>query len=271
MKTSSLFLIIFLFLFAIGVFAQKDTIKTFYPNGKPESVIPLDNGVREGVAKFYFPNGNLKEERNYLAGKVEGEVKRFYENGKTKELFSILKGKRDGATTTFDSLGNYLSDVTYTNGKLSTEEPESEDSVDAFADEMPTDSAAAIQTNSITPSIEKIETKPQPIASNESMDSAVYRNPAIFPEPRVGYKLFYENVVYPKAAKDKKVEGTVLIKTIINEYGDVEKTEIVKGIGYGCEEAAEISISFARFYPGLVAGKPVKVEMTFSIEFKLAK
>jgi len=270
MKLFSLLIFSFSFFSIIG-YAQKDTAKTYYTNGTVESIIPFDNGAREGVAIFYYENGNVKEERTYLAGKVEGEVKRYFENGKPKEIFSILKGKRDGATTTFDSLGNYLSDVNYTNGKLSTEEPESEDSVDAFADETPTDSAAAIQTNSITPSIEKIETKPQPIASNESMDSVVYRNPAIFPEPVMGYKKFYEKVVYPTAAKEKKLEGTVLIKAIINEFGDVEKTEIVKGIGLGCEDAAEISVSYTKFYPGLVAGKPVKVEMVFAIEFKLAK
>lgn len=262
-----------LLLFCFPLLAQKDTIKTFYPNGNPESVIPLDNGAREGKAKFFFENGNLKEERTYLAGKVEGEVKRFYENGKTKELFSILKGKRDGATTTFDSLGNYLADVYYTEGKIQTgtEEPPDSDEVYTADNEADTTVSTASTPSFVAPTVEKIESKPEPVAQGEISDSALYRNPAIFPEPKIGYKKFYENVVYPKAAKDKKIEGTVLIKAIINEYGDVEKTEIIKGIGYGCEDAAEISISFAKFYPGLVLGRPVKVEMVFEIEFKLPK
>ena len=273
MKTFSLFLIIFLFLFENGIFAQKDTIKTFYQNGNPESVILLDNGAREGKAKFYFENGNIKEERTYQFGKVEGEVKRYYENGKPKELFSILKGKRDGATTTYDSLGNYLSDIYYTDGKIQTGTAEPADSEESFTADIETDTTASSGSTPsfIPPTIEKIESKPEPVAQGEISDSALYRNPAIFPEPKIGYKKFYENVVYPQAAKAKKVEGTVLIRAIINEYGDVEKTEIVKGIGYGCEDAAEISISYAKFYPGLVRGRPVKVEMVFAIEFKLAK
>ena len=253
-------------LFAFPLIAQKDTVRTFYQNGNPESIIPFDNGAREGVALFYFENGNLKEERHYLAGKVEGEVKRYYENGKTKELFSILKGKRDGATTTYDSLGNYLSDVYYTEGKILKEgEVSDEPSDEDITEESPTEEVA------ITTPLDKIEAKPQPITSEEIIDSVLYRNPAIFPEPKMGYKLFYEKVVYPQAAKDKKIEGTVLIKAIINEYGDVEKTEIVKGIGYGCEDAAQISVEYTKFYPGLVEGKPVKVEMVFEIEFKLPK
>lgn len=273
MKHSFRNIFLLLPLFCFPLLAQKDTIKTFYPNGNPESVIPLDNGAREGKAKFYFENGNIKEERTYQAGKVEGEVKRYYENGKPKEIFSISKGKRDGATTTFDSLGNYLSDVYYTEGKIQTGTEEPADSDEVFTADIETDTTASSGSTPsfIAPTVEKIESKPEPVAQREISDSALYRNPAIFPEPRIGYKKFYENVVYPQAAKDKKVEGTVLIKAIINEYGDVEKTEIVKGIGYGCEDAADISISYAKFYPGLVRGKPVKVEMVFAIEFKLAK
>jgi len=266
MKPSSLYLFTFFSLFANGIFAQKDTTRAFYANGNIESVIPLYNGSREGSAKFYFENGNLKEERTFLAGKVEGEVKRYYENGKLKEIFSILKGKRDGTTTTFDSLGNYLSDVYYAEGKVQKEEAgNAEDLTEQTPEEITT------ENNMVSPPLEKIEEKPQLISQTDIIDSVFYRNPAIFPEPVIGYKKFYENIVYPQAAKEKKREGTVLIKAIINEYGDVEKTEVIKGIGLGCEDAAEISISFARFYPGLVRGKPVKVEMVFAIEFKLAK
>ncbi len=263
MKISSLFLVCLL---VSGLSAQKDTTKTFYANGNIESVIPLDNGIREGKAKFYYENGNLKEERTFFAGKVEGEVKRYYENGKLKEIFSILKGKRDGATTTFDSLGNYLSDVYYAEGKIQKEEADSKENL---TEEVPVDTTT--ENKIISPPLEKIEQKPQLISPTDIIDSVLYHNPAIFPEPKIGYKKFYENIVYPQAAKEKKREGTVLIKAVINEYGDVEKTEIVKGIGYGCEDAAEISISFAKFYPGVVRGKPVKVEMVFAIEFKLAK
>jgi len=268
MKNTSLFFLALFFLLRSDLFAQKDTTKTFYPNGSIESTIPMDNGIREGIAKFYYENGNLKEERKFLAGKVEGEVKRYYENGKTKEIFSISKGKRDGATTTFDSLGNYISDIYYAEGKVQKEEMGDEDNLA----EKTQDEPVTVKENQIvSPLIQKMEEKPPVISSSEIIDSAIYRNPAIFPEPVIGYKKFYEKVVYPQAAKDKKLEGTVLIKAIINEFGDVEKTEIIKGIGLGCEEAAEISVSFARFYPGLVHGKPVKVEMIFAIEFKLPK
>ncbi|MFA6597572.1 MAG: TonB family protein [Ignavibacteriaceae bacterium] len=268
MKNTSLLFLVLFFLLISGLFAQKDTTKTFYPNGNIESVIPLDNGLREGVAKFYYENGNLKEERTFLAGKVEGEVKRFYENGKTKEIFSIIKGKRDGATTTFDSLGNYLSDVYYAEGKIQKEETGSEENL---VEKTQEEQVTVKENPIVSPPIQKTEETPPVISSSEIIDSAIYRNPTIFPEPRLGYKKFYENIVYPQAAKEKKREGTVLIKAIINEYGDVEKTEIVKGIGLGCEEAAEIAVSFTRFYPGLVRGKPVKVEMVFAIAFKLAK
>lgn len=261
MKIFSLFLFC---LFVSSISAQKDTTKTFYANGNIESVIPLYNGIREGSAKFYYENGNLKEERTFLAGKVEGEVKRYYENGKLKEIFSIFKGKRDGATTMYDSLGNYLSDVYYAEGKIQKEEAGDEENL---TQEIPEETTT--ESSIISPPLEKIEEKPQLISPTDIIDSALYRNPEVFPEPVMGYQKFYEKIVYPQTAKEKKREGTVLIKAVINEFGDVEKTEVIKGIGLGCEDAAEISVSFTRFNPGLIRGKPVKVEMIFAIEFKL--
>lgn len=269
----SFFLLIPL-LFTVQISAQKDTATAYFSNGVVESVIPFDNGLRDGVAKFYFENGNIKEQRTYVAGRVEGEVKRFYENGKPKEFFSILNGKRDGATTTYDSLGNYLADVYYSEGKIQKEDQQTDE--DIVEERDSTDAEQKDSTIAQTPaavsfvpsSTEKIETKPKPIPNEVTGDSSVYRNPAIFPEPVMGYKLFYEKVVYPKTAKEKKVQGTVLIKALINQYGEVEKAEIVKGIGMGCEDAAQIAVEYTKFYPGIVDGKPVKVEMIIPIEFK---
>ncbi|MFA4924255.1 MAG: energy transducer TonB [Ignavibacteriaceae bacterium] len=272
MKIFCLFLFSLFCFFVSGAFAQKDTAKTYFANGTIESVIPFSNNVREGIAKFYFENNNLKEERTYLAGRIESEVKLYYENGKVKEIFSITKGKRDGATTTFDSSGNYLTDSYFAEGKIQQEAASAEENLtEEISRDVTSTSEQTAATETVSLPLQKIEEKPQLISPDEIIDSALYRNPEVFPEPVMGYEKFFEKIVYPKAAKEKKREGTVLIKALINEFGDVDKTEIVKGIGLGCEEAAEISVSFTRFYPGLVRGKPVKVEMIFAIEFKLSK
>jgi antitoxin component YwqK of YwqJK toxin-antitoxin module len=42
------------------------------------------NGLREGVAKIYYINGNLKQEINYSKDKMQGAFISYYENGYIK-------------------------------------------------------------------------------------------------------------------------------------------------------------------------------------------
>ena len=38
-----------------------------------------------------------------------------------------------------------------------------------------------------------------------------------------------KNVVYPASAKEAGIQGKVLVKTIIDEKGNVVETEVIKG------------------------------------------
>jgi TonB family protein len=74
---------------------------------------------------------------------------------------------------------------------------------------------------------------------------------------------------YPELAKRAGVEGKVYVKAFINENGDVDATEILKGAAAGLDEAAEKAISETKFKPGMQDGKPVKVQVVIPIFFKL--
>ena len=89
------------------------------------------------------------------------------------------------------------------------------------------------------------------------------------PSPIGGIKAIQEKIVYPKAARDAGIEGKVFVKAYINESGTVVKTQIIKGIGGGCNEAAIDAIMKTKFNPGKQRGKPVKVQVTIPIMFKL--
>ncbi len=47
-----------------------------------------------------------------------------------------------------------------------------------------------------------------------------------------------ENLKYPKAALDGKIEGTVAVKYDINYKGKVTDAKVTSGIGHGCDEEA---------------------------------
>ncbi len=91
------------------------------------------------------------------------------------------------------------------------------------------------------------------------------------PEPVGGIAAIQAAVVYPEIAKRAGVEGTVYVEAFVDESGIVTRTSVVKGIGAGCDEAAQSAVMKTRFKPGKQRGKPVKVRMSIPIRFRLQK
>ncbi|MDO8548844.1 MAG: TonB family protein [Ignavibacteria bacterium] len=89
------------------------------------------------------------------------------------------------------------------------------------------------------------------------------------PSPIGGITAIQKRIKYPEIARRAGVEGTVYILAYLNEEGIVVKTEIVKGIGGGCDEEAEKAVKETRFTPGKQRGKPVKVKVMIPVKFQL--
>ena len=79
----------------------------------------------------------------------------------------------------------------------------------------------------------------------------------------------YNKLSYPKQAIENNIQGTVIIRAFIDRDGEVLDAQVIKGIGYGCDESAKLAIFYHRFKPGLQRGQRVKVQMDIPIEFKL--
>ncbi|MBI1930908.1 MAG: energy transducer TonB [Ignavibacteriales bacterium] len=89
------------------------------------------------------------------------------------------------------------------------------------------------------------------------------------PEPIGGIQGIQEKIVYPEIAKRAGVQGRVYIKAFVDEAGVVHKAEVIKGIGAGCDEAAVDAVMKTKFKPGKQRGKPVRVQVSIPILFKL--
>lgn len=89
------------------------------------------------------------------------------------------------------------------------------------------------------------------------------------PEPIGGIKAIQENIRYPEIAKRAGIEGRVFVKAYIDSTGTVAKTELIRGIGAGCDEAAMEAVKKVKFKPGVQRGKPVNTQVTVPILFKL--
>ncbi len=82
----------------------------------------------------------------------------------------------------------------------------------------------------------------------------------------------YQNVQYPQKAIDLGVQGTVVIRFIVDTDGSILNPEIVRTVGAGTgEEALRVIKLFPKWNPGRNEGEPVKVQFNVPIKFKLDK
>jgi TonB family protein len=87
------------------------------------------------------------------------------------------------------------------------------------------------------------------------------------PVPIGGSNIINEKVYYPPQAKANNIQGTVYVLAFIDERGYVKKTSLIKGIGYGCDQAAIQAVKSTRFEPGVLHGMTVKVQLTVPVIF----
>lgn len=80
------------------------------------------------------------------------------------------------------------------------------------------------------------------------------------------------NLRYPLVARQRGVEGTVILVFEIHTDGSIHNVEVLRGIGGGADEEAVRVVSNApRWEPGRQRGRAVKTRMRLPIRFKLEK
>ncbi|REL38777.1 energy transducer TonB [Rhodohalobacter sp. SW132] len=89
------------------------------------------------------------------------------------------------------------------------------------------------------------------------------------PQLKGGVSALQQEVRYPELAARANIQGRVIVQFIINEKGEVENPQVIRGIGGGCDEEALRVIRNAQFTPGMQRGRPVRVQYTMPITFTL--
>lgn len=82
-------------------------------------------------------------------------------------------------------------------------------------------------------------------------------------------KYIKDNLVYPKEALQRQVEGIVYLKAEINDNGKVLNINVEKGVGAGCDEEAVRLIKGIHYTSVKNRGIRVKTTKKIRIEFKL--
>jgi len=113
------------------------------------------------------------------------------------------------------------------------------------------------------------EVAPPPPQSAGDEDEHYFVAVEDMPQIIGGVEALVRVLEYPEIALRAQVQGRVYVLAYVNEKGDVTKTELLKGIGAGCDEAALSAVRKIRFVPGKQRGLPVKVKVSVPVLFRI--
>jgi len=107
----------------------------------------------------------------------------------------------------------------------------------------------------------------------KNFDKSKYSRPAIL---LGGTSTIYKNVMYllryPAEARIANTQGKVYVKFIVDELGKMGNSQVIEGIGDGCDEEAVriMNLVDQEWLPALdLDGKPIKSEITLPITYRL--
>ncbi len=76
--------------------------------------------------------------------------------------------------------------------------------------------------------------------------------------------------VYTAEGRANKIQGEVLLQVVFTASGQVEIQRVVRGLGYGLDQAAESAARQIQFRPATRDGRPVDFSAIARIQFELA-
>jgi periplasmic protein TonB len=101
---------------------------------------------------------------------------------------------------------------------------------------------------------------------------AVEQNPEFAGGMNALLKFLQKNLRYPTPAVNANVMGKVYMQFVVGQDGNISKVDVLKGIGFGCDEEAQRVVKLMpKWSPGRQSGRAVAVKFTLPISFQLAE
>ena len=130
---------------------------------------------------------------------------------------------------------------------------------------------------------------PEPMVRDEAIDASDLEFPevgdtTVIPEgpmgPAIGpmqiagdvlapKRIYAPDPHYPEEARHGRIQGVVILQTIINKLGNVTDVRVLKGLPSGLTEAAVEAVSSWRFEPATLEGQPVAVYYLVTVSFSV--
>ncbi|MEM7352366.1 MAG: TonB family protein [Acidobacteriota bacterium] len=74
---------------------------------------------------------------------------------------------------------------------------------------------------------------------------------------------------YTEVARRARIQGTVIMRAVIDPHGNVTELELLKGLPMGLSDASIETAKQWKFKPATLRGKPISVYWTLTVHFKL--
>jgi len=116
----------------------------------------------------------------------------------------------------------------------------------------------------------KEEAKAVEVVAQETVFNVVEQQPE-FPGG-AGALMGYlgKNIKYPAAASRANVSGKVYLSFVVNTDGSIQDIQILKGLGFGCdEESKRVIAAMPKWKPGKQSGRSVRVKYNLPVSFVL--
>ena len=118
-------------------------------------------------------------------------------------------------------------------------------------------------------SLDTSQGPPPPDEGEEEEEQEIFVVVENSPELIGGLAALQGEVKYPEFAKKAGIEGRVFVQFVVDENGNVQNPKVTRGVHKLLNQEAVRAVRKMKFTPGKQRGKPVKVQMSLPVTFRL--
>ncbi|HLP13640.1 MAG TPA: energy transducer TonB [Flavobacteriales bacterium] len=270
-----------------------------YVNGEKEGVVKwyydtilmieygVYNGVNHGKMSYYYGNGKLMKQGNYMFGKIDScwnyynylgthEGTECFDEGMYETLvFKYANGKPAAKSVRLKDDTHLMTEY-YPGGKKKNElvrfySHQYFEYIETHFNEK--GKKTGVDTLWSNRPVLQIETTPNlaPAVSTEYIYPGSYDVNPVFKGGLSGmYKFIYKNLQYPAIAKEKGIEGIVFTEFTVETNGSISNPVIIVSPHESLSTETLRILSFIpKFIPAQVKGKTVRSKYQLAVQFKI--
>lgn len=197
---------------------------------------------------MYYENGkvgqwqeNINERGSYKNGVKDGYWKTFRNDSSVEEERYYRNGKLYGTSTWYDSVGQVVRKLVFSDGEVIQTVEGEWDSVEETLPRFPGCEGLGLD--------------------DEELEACSTRNLLEF---------IYKNIRYPKKSRATKTHGKALARFVIEKDGSLSEVEVLNGVSPDIEkEVIRIVNEMPKWIPGTQNGEPAETFYSLPIVFKL--